>query len=281
GAQGDHGDVKGMGLSINTLPFRADMDDHGVLDCVHQVHSRLAALVEHENASLALAQHCGSVPAGSPLFGALLNYRHTIAPSTDSVDIEFVSKEERVNYAGIELLSGRERTNYPFTLSVEDFGTALGLTALILEPVDPVRTCGYIEQALTSLAYALEHTPNMPAQGLEILPMEERDLLLRSWNTTDVPYPDQLCIHQLFEEQAARTTDAVAIVYEDQALTYAELNARANRLAHQLINLGVKPDTLVALCVERSPAIVVGILAILKAGGAYLPLDPAYASERL
>ncbi|KAG0347723.1 hypothetical protein BGZ54_004834, partial [Gamsiella multidivaricata] len=85
----------------------------------------------------------------------------------------------------------------------------------------------------------------------------------------------------LFEKQAAQTPDAIAVVYEDQALTYADLNARSNRLAHHLIGLGVMPDSLVALCVQRTPAMVIAILAILKAGGAYVPLDPVHASERL
>ncbi|MCF2135462.1 AMP-binding protein, partial [Mycetohabitans sp. B3] len=89
------------------------------------------------------------------------------------------------------------------------------------------------------------------------------------------------CIHQLFEAQVECMPEAPALVYEDQTFSYAQLNARANCLAHQLIELGVKPDTRVAICVERSPALVVGLLAILKAGGAYVPLDPAYPSERL
>ncbi|WP_038266164.1 AMP-binding protein, partial [Xenorhabdus cabanillasii] len=94
-------------------------------------------------------------------------------------------------------------------------------------------------------------------------------------------YPDQLCIHQLFEQQAENTPDATALVYENQSISYAELNLRTNRLAHQLIALGVAPDQPVAICVASSPARIVGLLAILKAGGAYVPLDPAYPGERL
>ncbi|MCG1019981.1 amino acid adenylation domain-containing protein, partial [Mycetohabitans sp. B4] len=106
-------------------------------------------------------------------------------------------------------------------------------------------------------------------------------LLLQTWNATQRDYPAHQCIHQLFEAQVERTPEATALVYEDQTLSYAELNARANRLAHQLIELGVQPDARVAICVQRSPALVVGLLAILKAGGAYVPLDPSYPSERL
>ncbi|MCK1705233.1 AMP-binding protein, partial [Bradyrhizobium sp. 146] len=89
------------------------------------------------------------------------------------------------------------------------------------------------------------------------------------------------CIHELFEAQVAKMPDAVAVVHEDERLSYGELNARANRLAHHLIGLGVKPDQPVAICLERGVAMVVGLLAILKAGGAYLPLDPAYPCARL
>lgn len=128
---------------------------------------------------------------------------------------------------------------------------------------------------------ALVTKPTQPINGIDLLSTAERRQLLVEWNATEAQYPAHQCIHQLFEEQVERTPDAIAVVYEDQALGYAELNARANRLAHQLIELGVQPDTLVAICVKRSLALVVGLLAILKAGGAYVPLDPAYTGERL
>src|SRR6185436_2375952 len=95
------------------------------------------------------------------------------------------------------------------------------------------------------------------------------------------PYAEQLCVHELFEERSARAPDAVALVYEEQTLSYAELNARANRLARHLVALGVHPDDRVGLCVERTLEMVVALLAVLKAGGAYVPLDPAYPAERL
>ncbi|KAG0189483.1 hypothetical protein DFQ28_003372, partial [Apophysomyces sp. BC1034] len=120
-----------------------------------------------------------------------------------------------------------------------------------------------------------------PIGSVELLDAEERHRLLVEWNATQQAYPAHRCIHQLFEAQVARTPEATALVYEDQTLSYAQLNAQANRLAHRLIELGVQPDTRVAICVERSPAMVVGLLAILKAGGAYVPLDPAYPGERL
>ena len=116
---------------------------------------------------------------------------------------------------------------------------------------------------------------------LEILTGAERRQLLVEFNDTKTDYPKDKCVHQLFEEQVQRTPDNVAVVFEGQQLTYAQLNARANQLAHHLQALGVGPEVPVAICMERCPEMVVGLLGILKAGGAYVPLDPAYPEERL
>ena len=110
---------------------------------------------------------------------------------------------------------------------------------------------------------------------------EERRLLLEEWNATEAEYPEDVCIHELFEEQVSRTPGATAVVCGEQSLSYEELNRQANQLAHYLIGLGVKPEERVGICVERGVGIVVGLLGILKAGGAYVPLDPAYPSQRL
>ncbi|WP_338876064.1 non-ribosomal peptide synthase/polyketide synthase [Mycetohabitans endofungorum] len=266
--QAGEGADRAMGLFINTLPLRVDLDG-SVQAAVHVTHARLAALLEHEHASLALAQRCSGVPAGTPLFSALLNYRHNAMDSS-----------ERSGLPGVELLSARERTNYPLILSVDDDGQSLRLTAQVVSSLEPERVCAYMQQALHSLADALEAMPDTAVQQLQVLPEAERQLLLQTWNATAAPYPDQ-CLHQLFEAQVKRTPEAPALVFENQMFSYAQLNAQANRLAHQLIELGVEPDARVAICVERSPAMVVGLLAIMKAGGACVPLDPAYPCERL
>ncbi|WP_186806608.1 amino acid adenylation domain-containing protein [Rhizobium leguminosarum] len=136
-------------------------------------------------------------------------------------------------------------------------------------------------QHLQTLLYGVTADAGQPVRDLNILPAEERTYLLEDLNRTAAAYPSERCIHELFEQQVRRAPEAVALVHEDEELSYGELNARANRLAHHLIALGVRPDQPVAICLERSPAMVVGLLAILKAGGAYLPLDPAYPSARL
>ncbi len=268
--QAGEGADQAMGLYINTLPLRMDLGETGVEQAVRDTHALLASLIDHEHASLALAQQCSGVPAGSPLFSALLNYVHST-----------VSVNEDDQAIGLEFLSVQERSNYPFSMSVEDFGHALVLIAQLVDPFDAKRLCAYFEQALVSVVEALDGRPSMPVRQLEILPPEERELLLHTWNATEQAYPAELCLHHQFELHAEHTPDAIALVFEDRAISYAQLNAQANRLAHELIALGVQPDARVALCVERSPALVIGLLAILKAGGAYLPLDPAYPPERL
>jgi len=130
----------------------------------------------------------------------------------------------------------------------------------------------------------LEGIAANPERRIEELPLlgeKERHQLLVEWNDTRADYPSDRCIHQLFEAQVERTPDAIAVVFEDQKVTYRELNTRANQVAHYLQKLGVKPEVLVGICTERSLSMIVGILGILKAGGAYIPLAPDYPQERL
>ncbi len=141
-----------------------------------------------------------------------------------------------------------------------------------------------IARMLGNFQTLLEAVVADPEQRLSDLPLltdAERQQLLVEWNDNKTDYPRDLCIHQLFEAQAQRTPDAIAVVFEHEQLTYGELNRRTNQLAHYLRALGVGPEVLVAVCLERSLEMVIGLLGILKAGGAYVPLDPAYPKERL
>ncbi|TYO66119.1 amino acid adenylation domain-containing protein, partial [Bradyrhizobium hipponense] len=164
---GGAGTDRAMGLFINTLPLRLDLDGTGVEASVRTTHARLAELLAHEHASLALAQRCSRVAAPAPLFSALLNYRHT-TPAAMS------GSASNDGLKGVEWLGGEERTNYPLSLSVEDFGEALGLTAQVAEPVSADRVCGYMQRALEQVAEALEHAPNTPVRDLDILSSAER-----------------------------------------------------------------------------------------------------------
>jgi amino acid adenylation domain-containing protein len=140
-----------------------------------------------------------------------------------------------------------------------------------------------IERMLGQLQTFLKGIAEDPDRRLSrlLLSEAERHKLLFEWNDTATEYPRHMCVHELFEDQVERTPDAVAVVFEDQQLTYRELNRRANRLAHHLLALGVGPEVLVGICLERGIDLVVALLATLKAGGAYVPLDPSYPLERL
>src|SRR5262249_38508860 len=131
------------------------------------------------------------------------------------------------------------------------------------------------------LAQMVAH-PGSPVGELEMLAEAEAQRLLVGWNDTARTYTPDQTIHQLIAARAASTPDAIAVVFEQQRLTYAELDARANQLAHHLrAEYGVGPDVLVGICAERSLEMVVGLLGILKAGGAYVPIDPSYPADRL
>ncbi|HET7462386.1 MAG TPA: amino acid adenylation domain-containing protein [Longimicrobium sp.] len=271
--QGGEGSDRVMGPFINTLPIRIRLRGVGAETSVRQTHALLARLLHHEHASLPLAQRCSGVEASAPLFTALLNYRHgarktgpgAAAPAGD----------------GMRRLRGEERSNYPLTLAVDDLGEELGLTARVRGQVQAARVCALMHRALVGLVEALETAPERPVDGIDVLPAEERARVLYEWNGTGAVYPGESCVHELFEAQVERTPNAPAVVHEGGTLTCAELNRRANRLAHHLRSRGVGPDARVGICVERSPEMIVGLLAVLKAGGAYVPLDPDYPAERL
>jgi amino acid adenylation domain-containing protein len=273
--QGGEGADRVLGQFINTLPVRLRVGSADVEAGVRRMQRLLADLMRHENASLALAQRCSRVVAPTPLFSALLNYRHSSAveePRTEAA---------RQAWAGLERVSFEERTNYPMALSVDDLGDGFRLTAQVDASVGADRVCAMMHTALERLVDALETAPATPLARMEVLPADERRLVVEEWNATDAPFASDSTFHELFQAQVDATPAAVALVQDADVFTYAELNARANRLAHHLRGLGVRPDARVAICVERSPEMVIAVLAVMKAGGAYVPLDPAYPTDRL
>jgi surfactin family lipopeptide synthetase A len=145
---------------------------------------------------------------------------------------------------------------------------------------DPATIQRMLGQYQTLLEGIVAH-PDQPIAQLPLLTPEQRHQLLVAWNSTDSPYPRDTCLHTLFEQQVRRSPDALALCFQGETLTYAQLNRRANQLAHYLRARGVGPEVRVGVCLERSLALIVGVLGILKAGGAYVPLDPASPAERL
>ncbi|VCB17698.1 non-ribosomal peptide synthase [Burkholderia pseudomallei] len=266
GAQSD----RSLGLFINTLPVRMRVAQTGVETSVKETHAQLAELMRHEHAPLVLAQRCSGVPAQTPLFTSLLNYRYS-KPKVAAAHIA----------DGIELLDGHERTSYPLSMTVDDHERDFTIVAKVCERIGPQRVCELMELALEQLTRALSANPGGELAELDVLPAAERTQVLHGWNETGRAYARDACLHQLFEAQVSRTPEAAAVICGDETLSYTDLDARANRLAHYLRGQGVGPDTRVGLALGRGVEMMTGLLAILKAGGAYVPLDPGYASERL
>jgi len=206
----------------------------------------------------------------SPLFQVMFVLQNNEMSRWNLPGLEAVDVESNYDSAKFDLTLGL------FESDNEIIGSMSYSTALFdHETVE--RHVGYLCSVLQAMVADLERS----VMSVDLLSQPERDLLLGQWNETRMDYPTELCIHHLFEQQADRTPEATALVFNGQSMTYSELNERANVLAHHLIGLGVRRDSFVAICVERSFAMIVGVLAILKASGTYIPLDPAYASERL
>ncbi len=260
-----------LGMFINTLPCRLNLKDMNVESVVKQAQAELLSLLPYEQVSLAKAQQCSEFPSGIPLFTAILNYRHSARNSSDwGKDM------------GVEVLRAHERTNYPFTVSIDDFGEGFAITAQVNARIDPVRVVGYLQKAMESLIEALSASSVKNILDLSILPSSERKNLLAAGGDSEKYYSHDMCIHEQFEAQVINNPDAVALVFENTQLTYRELNQQANQLAHYLIaEKGVQSDTLVGICLNRSREMVVAILGVLKSGGAYVPLDPTYPEARL
>lgn len=258
---------RAFGLFMNTLPFRIDCNERSVISAAKDTQLALLGLLHHEHAMLGLAQRCSALPASTPLFSSLLNYRYT--PEEGVLCLE-----------GVSLLAAKERCNYPIGLNVDDMGTGFALLSQVEGSLDPARICAYMHCALESLTQALEEQPQMSLCRLEILPIEEKRKLLEDWGGLVRPQTTS-CAHELIEEQVARTPEATALVCDAEHLSYASLNKRANRLAHHLLALGVETDHRIALFLPRGSSMIVAILAVLKSGAAYVPLDPDYPDERL
>ncbi|QBG95887.1 amino acid adenylation domain-containing protein [Xanthomonas oryzae] len=263
---------RAIGMFINTLPIRVGLGRTSVRAVIKQTHAWLSELLAHEHASLSLAQRCSGTSTQRVLFNALFNYRRLSRANLNGTVLQA--------WPGIDVLGGEERSTYPVSLSMDDLGDGFQLTAQASADGVPARMCAYMQTALQQLADALERESETPINQLSVLPQAERQRLL-GFNLQHRGPERMDTVHGLFERQVAATPEAVALECDGQRLHYSELNARANQLAHRLLQLGVGPDERVAICVQRSAQLIIGLLAILKAGAAYVPLDPTYPAERL
>ncbi|CAM3667937.1 non-ribosomal peptide synthetase [Xenorhabdus thuongxuanensis] len=276
--QGGVGASEVLGMFINTLPIRIRLQERTVKQAVRETHQQLSELLDHEQASLAVAQRCSGIQAPLPLFNSLLNFRHSPRNASQSASLA---------WEGVQILRGEEHSNYPLSLDVDDFDDGFALTAQCNQQINPARINAYMNMALRGTIAALQHAPEQKIESLDILSPEERTQVLETFNDTAVDLPPDVLIHQLFEQQVERTPDATALVFGENQVTgesqlsYAELNHHANQLAHHLIASGVRPDDRIAICADRSLDMIIGMYGILKAGAGYIPLDPEYPTERL
>ncbi|MGW3465470.1 condensation domain-containing protein, partial [Streptomyces olivaceoviridis] len=240
------------GLFMNTLPVRARLRGATVADAIQAMHRSLADLLTHEHAPLTVAQQASGV-TGAPLFTSLLNYRYTreVAATADSV------------LAGITPVHTQERTNYPFSVNVDDTFTGFTLTVQAAAPADPNVLAHRLHQVTEGIVTALETAAHTPLHHVDALGDTERQRILTDWNDTAAELSDATVI-ELFEQQAARTPDAIALLDTDGAeLTYGELNARANRLARMIAAHGAGAEDRVAVLLPRSARMVTALLAVL------------------
>jgi amino acid adenylation domain-containing protein len=259
------------GLYMNTLPVRVRDAETTVVDALDALRSQLAALLAHEHAPLLLAQLTSGVPDGLPLFTTLLNYRHSRrAPRIPDVRTQ----------GDVTIVGSEERSNYPLDVSVDDWGTGLGVTVNAAAPADPGQLCALVCTCLDGLVTALETAPGTPLRAIPVLDPAERAQLVDGWNDTAAPVPD-VTVAELFRQQVARTPDAVAVACEGAFLSYGELDRRASRLAGTLTGRYAGREPTVAVLADRSAGLVIALLAVLKSGAAYLPVHPGTPTERV
>ncbi|MFJ5819899.1 amino acid adenylation domain-containing protein [Streptomyces sp. NPDC093108] len=260
------------GPFMNTLPVRARTDELGALAAVTAMREQLAELLEHEHAPLSLAQQASGVTGDTPLFTSFLNYRHNTGQGMDWA------------VEGIRLLLSSERTNYPLVVLVDDNGDGISVAVHAVSPIDSHAVGVLVRTAAANLTTVLEEVldgaPERPLSSVDVLEADEIHRVLSEWNDTATEHPAPL-VHELFEDRVARTPDATAIVTDGVEVPYAELDARANRLAHFLRGQGVGAESLVGLCLGRGVEMITAILAVWKAGAGYLPIDPEQPTERI
>ncbi|KFA88774.1 peptide synthetase [Archangium violaceum Cb vi76] len=264
---------KAVGLFIHSLPVRVRLrSGEELVPWLRELQARLVELAQRDNVSLARLQGWSEVPRGTPLFESLLVF--------ENYPIDAAALERGV--AGLSLGDFRpfERTHYPLT-AVATPGRELHLKLLYRSERVSADTAARLLAHWWSLLEEMVSAPERRLGDVPLLSTAERRRVLVEWNATRTSFPREATIHSLFEAQVARTPDSVAVSFGEVSLTYAELERRANRLAHRLLSWGVSRGSAVGLCVERSADLIVGVLGILKAGAAYVPLDPAYPSERL
>lgn len=272
----NHPDLEPLiGFFINTLPIRTRFDGHqSFRELLQQVKEQSIGAYEHQELpfeQMVEALQMERDTSRNPLVQVMLQLQEL--PKATLQGMEGVE---------VETLRGHtsaSRFDLEFFLRRTPDAGLQGALVYARDYFDAGRM-ERLGSHLLTLLESVTQTPDAPATAVTLLPEAERQLI-ESWQQGPEREVPELCVHELFEQQAKRTPEAIAVVCGEQALTYAQLDARANQLAPQLIHLGVEPEVIVGVCLERSPEQIVSLLAILKSGGAFLPLDPRWPQQRL
>jgi len=263
-----------IGLFVNTIVLRTDVSGNPTFrELLRQAKENTLAAYANQDVpfeKLVEEMQPARGVGHSPFFQVMLDFENAIKTGAPRAGWQIEDLEPDRGTARADLLLFLTEEENSLSCLVE-YSTDL------FEPATIQRLLRHFEVLLAGAV----RNPDRRVSELSLLTEKERQQLLVEWNPIRPSTDDAHCIQQLFEQQVARTPDVVAIVFEAEQLTYADLNRRANKLAHYLKKRGVGPEVLVGICVERSVQMVVGLLGILKAGGAYLPLDPSYPEERL
>ena len=263
-----------IGYFVNTIVLRTDLTGNpSFTELLAKVKETTLGAYEHQDLPFdKLVQELNPERSVSyhPIYQVMFAWQNTKLQSLQLPGLEITEIPQDLKIAKFDLTLELAETDQGITGFFE-YRTDLFESATIK------RMIGHFQTLLA----AIVANPHTPIANLPLLTPQEQKQLLIGWNNTTVSYPPYPCIHQLIEQQVQRTPEAIAVVWENQKLTYQELNNRANQIAHYLRSLGIQPDVRVGICVERCLEMIVGMLAILKAGAAYLPLDPAYPSERI
>ncbi|MDF7796655.1 amino acid adenylation domain-containing protein [Pseudomonas syringae] len=261
-----------LGLFINTLPVIASpRAEQRVAEWVQQVQAQNIALREHEHTPLYEIQRWAR-SAGEALFDTILVFENY--PVSEALQ---QAAPPGLVFGGLHT---QEQTHYPLTLVV-NLGETLSLRFSYARQAFSEQHMAQLSAHFQQVLQALAHDSQAALGELALLNDDEQQHVLREWNATAADFPSEDCLHSLIEAQVRATPEAPALIFAAEQMSYAQLNARANQLAHRLRESGVGPDVLVGICVERSLQLVIGLLAIIKAGGAYVPLDPDYPEDRL
>jgi amino acid adenylation domain-containing protein/non-ribosomal peptide synthase protein (TIGR01720 family) len=261
-----------VGMFINTLPIRVKLKaETHLLSLLLELQKKQLEINQYQHSSLVDVQSWSEIAKGTPLFESIFVF--------ENYPIDETLKERQENLE-IKSISSFDNSNYPLTITVipgSELEIAIAYDCERFESATINRMLGHFQTLLVQMSEGFE----ISLKDLTLLTTSEQNQLLREWNDTEIEYPQNKCIHQLFEEQVKKTPDAIAVVFEEQQLTYKELNDRANQLAHYLHSLGVKAEMMVGICLERSLEMAIAILGVLKAGGVYIPVDPNYPTERI